>query len=78
MLFRSRFDITGDLIEASFAGRDEFRAEGRSELTRLFSLAHLSDFASTYLALLKGIDPTPVKRIEMLKTKLAEMSEGRA
>lgn len=68
-----RFTVTGDLIKDSFIGRSEFSAEGGSELTRLFSLAHLSDFASAYLALLKGIDPTPVDRIELLKSKLAGM-----
>jgi len=72
-----RFEVTGDLIESSFAGRDEFRAEGESKLARFFLLAHLSDFASTYLALNRGIDPTPVDRIESLKSKLAGMSEGR-
>lgn len=46
-------------------------ARGESLLARLFSLVQLGDYASCYLALLYGIDPTPVEAIEALKGSLA-------
>jgi glucose/mannose-6-phosphate isomerase len=41
-------------------------------LSRLISLLMLGDFASVYLALLCGVDPTPVDNIDYLKQRLTE------
>lgn len=67
-----RMAITGELLKPHVAGITEVWSEGRSRLARLFSLTYLGDFVSYYLALLNGVDPTPVRRIEALKKKLAE------
>lgn len=42
-------------------------ADGEGPVERLASLVALADFASVYLALLRGIDPTPIRAIEELK-----------
>ncbi len=47
-------------------------AEGEHRLERLASLIGLVDYASVYLALLLGIDPTPVTAIEELKSRIAQ------
>ncbi len=47
------------------------QARGTSLLARLFSLVQLGDYASYYLALLYGVDPTPVAAIQDLKARLA-------
>ena len=52
----------------------ELRAEGDSSLARLTSLVGLVDYTSTYLALLQGTDPTPVRAIAALKGRLAAAS----
>ena len=66
-----RMDLTARSL-ASRAGRvAEVRAEGRSLLARLFSLVYLGDWVSYYLAALNGVDPTPIERIEELKSRLA-------
>ncbi len=44
--------------------------EGDTELARLFSIILLADFTSYYMALLNGIDPTPIAVIDELKSKL--------
>ena len=41
-------------------------------LSQMFSLIVLGDYASVYLALLRGVDPTPVGTIEKLKIRLKE------
>jgi glucose/mannose-6-phosphate isomerase len=46
-------------------------AQGRSRLARTFSLLYMGDFTSYYLALLYGVDPTPVRMIDLLKERLA-------
>jgi glucose/mannose-6-phosphate isomerase len=49
----------------------EVRATGRSALARLFSLISFGDFVSVYVAIRRGIDPTPVDVITRLKAALA-------
>ena len=46
-------------------------AEGENELQQLLWTIQLGDFASIYLALLNGINPTPVDLIEKLKAELS-------
>jgi glucose/mannose-6-phosphate isomerase len=37
----------------------------------MFSLIYLGDWVSLYLAVLHGVDPTPVAAIDLLKKELA-------
>lgn len=46
-------------------------AEGASPLARAFSLVQLGDYVSYRLALLYGVDPTPVAAIQDFKSRLA-------
>lgn len=45
------------------------RARGKGRLARILSLVYLGDFISFYLAILRGVDPTPVPEIERLKAE---------
>jgi glucose/mannose-6-phosphate isomerase len=47
-------------------------AEGRSAIERLASLIGLIDYASVYLALAQGLDPTPIPPIDELKARLQD------
>ena len=47
------------------------QADGASPFERLARLVALGDYASTYLAIAQGIDPTPVDVISALKTAIA-------
>jgi hypothetical protein len=53
---------------------EELRGGGRSDLARVMALIVAGDFTSTYVALRRGIDPTPVDVIMGLKAALAEAS----
>jgi len=56
----------------------ELHAEGEHPLTRLASLVAPLDFATVYLALLQGIDPSPIAPIVALKgTRLRDSSDDR-
>ena len=68
---RRRFEITRDLVARRVSGWREIASEGESRLDRMLSLIQLGDWASFWLAMRKGEDPTPVETIQSLKGKLA-------
>jgi glucose/mannose-6-phosphate isomerase len=45
-------------------------ASGTHPLERMATLCAIGDFASVYLALAIGVDPTPIAPIEVLKQRL--------
>jgi glucose/mannose-6-phosphate isomerase len=67
-----RFRFLGEVVGARSALCGEFTGEGEGFLSQMFSLIVLGDYVSVYLALLRGVDPTPVGTIEKLKTRLKE------
>lgn len=67
-----RMDITASIIKQKAKNVIEVFSEGDELLSRIFSLIYIGDFVSFYLAILNGIDPTPVDKITYLKKKLAE------
>jgi glucose/mannose-6-phosphate isomerase len=69
-LVRRRMDISAEMLESDGFSPLEVRSEGESRLARMFSLIYLGDFVSFYMAVLRGVDPTPVVRIESLKELL--------
>jgi glucose/mannose-6-phosphate isomerase len=68
---QKRFAITRELLEERGHTVLEFQGQGRGLLARLLTLSYLGDWASFYLAILSGVDPTPVALIEAMKRKLA-------
>jgi len=68
---RQRIELTRGLIEAEAAGTYRVESVGQNRTERLISLVLLGDLVSLYLAVLRGIDPTPVAAIERLKSALA-------
>jgi glucose/mannose-6-phosphate isomerase len=57
-------NVAKDVIEIS--------PKGKSRLARMMHLMCQGDFASNYLALLRGVDPSPVDIVTELKRRLAE------
>ena len=66
-----RAALTAAALEARGVAVERVQTRGASRLARLFSLVQLGDYASFYLALLYGVDPTPVGAIEDFKAELA-------
>ncbi len=60
-----------ELAAARGIGVSELPATGSAPLERLASLVGLIDFASVYLGLLLGVDPTPITAIAELKRRIA-------
>lgn len=69
---RKRLKIVKDLVEDQAASVHVLSTRGESRLTRMFSLIQLADWTSFYLAMINGVDPTPIAKIDLLKSRLAE------
>jgi glucose/mannose-6-phosphate isomerase len=65
-----RLDVTEDVMREAGVEARRVRARGKSPVAQVMSLVLLGDLASVHLALLNGIDPTPVDEIEGLKRRL--------
>jgi glucose/mannose-6-phosphate isomerase len=67
---RRRLDATREIMERTTT-LHEVRDRGETLLSRMLGTLFLGDFVSVYLAVLRGVDPMPVKSITDLKKKLA-------
>ncbi len=66
-----RVAASDDIASARGVPVSRLRSEGDHPLERLASLVGVIDFASVYLAVGYGIDPTPVDAIDAVKMRLA-------
>ena len=67
---RSRIETTKQLMRPSGIDMYEVYSQGKSSLAKMLSTICIGDFMSVYLAILRGIDPTPVQTISHLKEQL--------
>jgi len=67
-----RFDVTAEVMSAAGVEALRVASRGQSATAQVMSLVLLGDLVSVYLAVLRGIDPTPVAEIESLKERLDE------
>lgn len=68
-----RIEVTRELIADRAGYWAEVQSQGESRLARMMSLVNLGDWVSLYLAVLLGVDPTPVPLIGQLKEVLARV-----
>lgn len=67
-----RAEVSAELARERDIPVLQLQAEGGSALARLASLVGMTDYASTYLALVQGLDPTPVDAITALKERIRD------
>ncbi len=67
-----RYDVTCELLKRSDVVYEFVDGEGKSALCQMMSLVMMGDFTSYYLAILYGVDPSPVEVINYLKGRLAK------
>ena len=66
-----RIDLTAAEFERAGAPTLRVSARGETRLERVLSLVMLGDLVSVHIALLDGVDPTPVETLVRFKGALA-------
>ena len=67
-----RYQVTAELLAKSGGKALFVDALGDSPLAQMMDVITVGDFTSYYLAMLNGVDPSPVDAIDFLKKRLAE------
>ena len=67
---QKRFIVSDQLLSGKRPSPEVVNLVGESLLQQMMWGIALGDFVSLYVAILSGIDPTPVDLIEQLKLKL--------
>ncbi len=74
----ARLALTAEYVAKQGGAVHELAGAGRSRLARIASLVHWGDWLSFYLALLNGVDPTPIASSDAFKARLAQRAAPRA
>ncbi len=69
---RSRLETTKSLMEPSVQKIFEVWSQGKSVLAHMLSTVLIGDFTSVYLAMLRGVDPTPVHTVSVMKEQIEQ------
>jgi glucose/mannose-6-phosphate isomerase len=69
---RKRIEFTEEMVGRISVKTFEVWAKGKSKIAKMSSVICTGDFTSVYLAVLRCVDPTPVKTISLLKERLKE------
>ena len=67
---KKRIEVTSELLSKLGSEHEIISVDGGSRPVRLIKLVQLCDFVSFDLAMLNGVDPTPVDRIAEMKVNL--------
>lgn len=69
---QKRFEVSDRLLSGRRPKAHIVRLQGETPLAQMLWGCILADFVSIYVAVLNGVDPTPVKLIEKLKVEMAQ------
>ena len=67
-----RSDLTRQIFMLEGIGTDTIEASGDTPLEQLWTTVHLGDYVAYYLAMIYGVDPTPVEAIQGFKRDLQQ------
>lgn len=65
-----RRDLTRDALKESIGDVVEISMEGRCSMAQIFSTVYVTQLASIYVAIARGVDPGPIETIHRLKAQL--------
>ncbi len=67
---QKRFAITEDVVEKNGYGHDIYKTTAKNKLNEAFEVLILGSYVSFYLAILHGIDPSPIPWVDYFKEKM--------
>ena len=68
---QSRMDISSALLKSNVGKQLAISQSGNNRIERLLKLIHYVDWISLYASLFNNVDPTPVNRIQELKSQIS-------
>jgi len=68
---RLRSELTRQMILEAGIGTDVYHARGKSPLAHMWTSLQFGDYSAYYLAMLYGMDPTPIPTLVALKNALS-------
>ena len=71
-----RYQITKELLNRASIPHSTIDGRGESALSQILSAVVLGDYVSYYLAILQGLDPSPVPAIDYVKQRLANLGNA--
>lgn len=71
----ARIETTKELVFCRAKNVLEIEAKGDTKLAKMLSVLVIGDYISVYLAILRNVDPTPVKIIDQIKSELAKKQQ---
>jgi len=71
-----RFEVTDRLLSGQRPKATTIELKGDSVIAQLLWASILADFTSIYVAILNGVDPTPVPLVEKLKKELSSDNDA--
>jgi glucose/mannose-6-phosphate isomerase len=69
---RERIEFMKETVNKTSVKTFELWSKGKNKIAKMSSVICTGDFASVYLAVLRGVDPTPVEVISVLKERLKQ------
>lgn len=69
----ARLQVTQEILTKHGIACETIEARGKSPLAQMLSAVHFGDYVSFYLAMVHEVDPTPVRVIDYLKERLAQL-----
>lgn len=67
-----RWQATTEILQERMGRVETVHASGEGRLARMLSLVFLGDMFTIYMAIRKGVDPTPVAVIDLFKAKVGQ------
>jgi glucose/mannose-6-phosphate isomerase len=65
-----RYPVAMEVVEKNNVAANSFECFSQSKLEQIFELLTLGEYVSFYLAMLYGLDPTPIVWVDYFKKKL--------
>jgi glucose/mannose-6-phosphate isomerase len=69
----ARYQVTAELLADTRIAHETIDFPGESSLAQMMGAVAFGDYVSCYLAMLNGVDPSPVRAIDYVKRRLAEV-----
>ncbi len=67
----ARYEVTRELMQNQGVDNQTLEGYGESVLSQILTASLIGDYTSYYLALLQGIDPSPIPSIDFIKDRLS-------